>query len=116
MTGSDTQEGLAGATSAVPLASVRRYFVGLLLALVMTGTAFGIVVWGGWQAATAMTVIVVLAVAQTLVHLVFFLNLGRQRTPVEIRAALLLAVVLIAIMVGGTLVIMSDLSHRMAAH
>lgn len=100
----------------------RRYVAGWLMALVLTCAAFGLVAWGGLAKGPTLAAISALALIQMAVHLVFFLDLGRrriegvQRSDVEVRAALLFAAVLALIVVGGTLVVMSDLAHRMMGH
>ncbi|MPZ41706.1 MAG: cytochrome o ubiquinol oxidase subunit IV, partial [Rhizobiales bacterium] len=61
-----------------------------------------------------LIIIAVAAVIQILVHLRYFLHLDLKSTPRENLAALAFAIVLIAIMVGGSFWIMFDLHHRMA--
>ncbi len=86
---------------------------GLILALLLTFASFGVVVAGLVGPATGLIALAVLAILQMLVHFRYFFNIGRGGTTMEINFALLFAVVLIAIMVGGTLWIMFDLHMRM---
>jgi cytochrome o ubiquinol oxidase operon protein cyoD len=89
------------------------YIAGFVLALVLTGIPFGLVVAGLLPRFTTLVVIALLAVVQVGVHLRYFLHLDLQETPRENVLALAFAAVLIFIMVGGTLWIMLDLDARM---
>lgn len=91
----------------------KSYLIGFGLALVLTVIPFAIVGFGLMAAPGALVVIAVLAVAQVLVHLYYFLHLVPGKAPAENILALAFAVVLIFIMVGGSLWIMFDLNHRM---
>ncbi len=94
-------------------AGIRPLLLGLALALVLTTIPFWVVWSGAASGATAAAVIAVAALLQVGIHLRCFLGLDPRETPREQLAALAFAVVLIAIMVGGSLWIMSDLHHRM---
>jgi cytochrome o ubiquinol oxidase operon protein cyoD len=89
------------------------YVKGFVLALVLTGVPFGLVVAGLLQPFTTLVVIAVLAVLQVVVHLRYFLHIDIKSTPRENLLALAFAAVLIFIMVGGSLWIMLDLRVRM---
>jgi len=91
----------------------RPYITGFVLALVLTGIPFGLVVAGLLPRFTTLVVIAILAVVQVVVHLRFFLHLDLKSTPRENVLALSFAVVLICIMIGGSLWIMLDLHERM---
>jgi len=101
-------------TSGIPIErTAKPYLIGIVLALVLTAIAFGIVAFGALPRETALIVIAVLAVIQILVHLRFFLHIDFKSTPRENLIALAFAAVLICIMVGGSLWIMFDLYNRM---
>ena len=89
------------------------YIAGFVLALLLTGIPFGLVVADLLPRFTTLVVIAILAVVQVVVHLRFFLHLDLEETPRENVLALAFAAVLIFIMVGGTLWIMLDLDARM---
>ena len=97
-----------------PAESLQRpYLLGFVLALVLTGIPFGLVVAGLLPPFTTLVVIAVLAVVQVVVHLRYFLHIDLQSTPRDNLLALGFAAVLVFIMVGGTLWIMLDLNARM---
>lgn len=91
------------------------YVIGFMLALLLTLLAFGLVIEAPaeiphWQIVAGVSV---LAILQILVHLRYFLHLSfdpRQRLKL---IALLFALFIIVIMVGGTLWIMHDMNYQM---
>jgi cytochrome o ubiquinol oxidase operon protein cyoD len=94
-------------------ASAKPYWIGYLLALILTGAAFALVLTNALPRAETLYTIAALAVVQTLVHLRFFLHISRKTTSVETMVSLLFALVLITIMIGGSLWIMTNLDARM---
>lgn len=96
-----------------PTHTHQAYLTGFVLALILTAIPFAVVWTGALPAGGAISVIVVAAVIQVLVHLHYFLHLNLRTTPRENLLALAFAVVLIFIMVGGSLFIMFDLHFRM---
>jgi cytochrome o ubiquinol oxidase operon protein cyoD len=89
------------------------YIAGFVLALVLTGIPFGLVVAGLLPPFMTLVVIAILALVQVAVHLRYFLHIDIKSTPRENLLALAFAAVLIFIMVGGSLWIMLDLRVRM---
>ena len=59
----------------------------------------------------AVSVLIVLAVAQLFVQLILFLHLGEERKPRWNLTALIFALLVVAILVGGTIWIMNNLRH-----
>jgi cytochrome o ubiquinol oxidase subunit IV len=59
------------------------------------------------------TVIVILALVQFIVQVVFFLHLGRETKPRWKLAVMLFMIMVVLILVGGSLWIMSNLTVRM---
>ncbi|MGR9054040.1 MAG: cytochrome o ubiquinol oxidase subunit IV [Gammaproteobacteria bacterium] len=95
------------------------YLIGFVLALLLTLTAFGLVIAGtepllaeGISRGTVVIAVSLLAVLQILVHLHYFLHLSFGIGNLKI-VALLFTLFIIAVMVGGTLWIMYDLNYRM---
>lgn len=93
--------------------SLLSYLAGLMLAVGLTGAAFWIVMGGGVSASAASRAVVAFAVAQILVHLFFFLHMNRSSEQRWNRMAFLFAILVVAILVGGSLWIMSHLNHNM---
>jgi cytochrome o ubiquinol oxidase operon protein cyoD len=94
---------------------LRAYVSGLLLAVFLTLIPFRVVMSGEVGRDAAMWVIVICAAVQMVVHLVFFLHLNRRPEQHWYRVALAFTVLVIAILVVGTLWIMTHLNHNMMA-
>jgi cytochrome o ubiquinol oxidase subunit IV len=88
--------------------------LGLVLAAALTAVPFVTVGLHIGTRTQALVVIAVTGLAQAVVHLRYFLHLSFDTSSRENVMILLFAVLLIAIMAGGTLFIMSDLNARMA--
>jgi cytochrome o ubiquinol oxidase operon protein cyoD len=90
-------------------------FIGLGLAALLTAASFAIVatdlVWPPGRTAALL----VLAVAQMGVHLVFFLHLSTAPRDINNVLALAFGLMIVVLVVGGTLWIMSHLNTNMGA-
>ena len=89
------------------------YVVGLLLSLALTGAAYLLVTQHLLSGTLALSVLIALALLQALAQLVFFLHLGREGTSRMRLAVLSVAILIIAILVGGSLWVMNNLNGRM---
>ena len=89
------------------------YVVGLALALILTGISFWVAstssLWGPGVAVG----LVVLAIAQMGVHLVFFLHITSGPDNVNNVLALAFGVLIVLLLIVGSLWIMSHLNHNM---
>ena len=89
------------------------YLVGLALAMLLTTVSFFIsgttLVWGP----SIPVALVVLAVAQMGVHLVFFLNITTGPDNVNNVLALAFGVLIVLLLLTGSLWIMANLNHNM---
>ena len=92
---------------------VLGYLVGLALAIVLTATSFFI---AGtdlvWQPSIPVAIIV-LAIAQMGVHLVFFLHITTGPDNTNNVMALAFGLLIIFLVIGGSLWIMANLNHNM---
>ena len=90
------------------------YVIGLALALVLTGVSFWVAstssLWGPGVAVG----LVVLAIAQMGVHLVFFLHITSGPDNTNNVLALAFGVLIVFLVMIGTIVIMSQMSANMA--
>jgi cytochrome o ubiquinol oxidase operon protein cyoD len=93
--------------------AVLVYVVGLALAVLLTATSFYIagtdLVW----APSIPVALVVLAVAQMGVHLVFFLHITTGPDNTNNVMALAFGVLIVVLLIGGSLWIMANLNHSM---
>jgi cytochrome o ubiquinol oxidase operon protein cyoD len=92
---------------------VGGYLVGLGLAILLTATSFFV---AGtdlvWQPSIPVA-LVVLAIAQMGVHLVFFLHISTGADNTNNVLALAFGVLIVILLIGGSLWIMANLNHNM---
>jgi len=97
------------------LSETLSYVIGLVLALVLTGVSFWVastsVLWGPGVA----TGLVVLAIAQMGVHLVFFLHITSGPDNTNNVLALAFGVLIVFLVMIGTIVIMAHMNTNMGA-
>jgi cytochrome o ubiquinol oxidase operon protein cyoD len=114
----DPDEGDVGpGTMSLPHQRVREgvqgYLIGLAAATLLTVASFYVagtnVIWGP----SIPMALVVLAVAQIGVHLVFFLHLTSAPDNTNNILALAFGVLIVALIVGGSVWIMQHLNHNM---
>ena len=92
---------------------VLGYVVGLGLAILLTVTSFFIAGTAlVWQPSIPVA-LVVLAIAQMGVHLVFFLHITTGRDNTNNVMALAFGVLIVVLVIGGSLWIMANLNHNM---
>lgn len=92
---------------------MRSYTVGLLWSLGLTILSFGAVMTHVVPANLVLPAIVILAVAQLVVQLGYFLHLGTSRSQRNNTAIFVLTAMLIAIMVAGSLWVMHNANINM---
>ncbi len=89
------------------------YVAGYGLALLLTALAFGLVWLHLMAGRTALYVVLGLGLAQMLTHFRCFLHVDLRRNARADLMLLLFSASIVALMVGGTLVILFNLQHRM---
>jgi cytochrome o ubiquinol oxidase subunit IV len=93
--------------------SLRGYIIGYLSAIALTIAAFAVAPSASMAPFSIKAALAVLAIAQMLVHLIFFLHINTapaQKTNIMAFAATML---IIAIVVIGSMWIMGHLNHNM---
>jgi cytochrome o ubiquinol oxidase operon protein cyoD len=93
--------------------SFRSYATGLILAIVLTILAFGLVMSGALPRSATWFAIFGAAIVQMLVHLHYFLHLDTSSAARWNVFALLFTLLILTIFVGGTIWIMYNLNYRM---
>jgi cytochrome o ubiquinol oxidase operon protein cyoD len=93
--------------------SQKSYTIGFVLSLVLTVLSFGTVMSGFVPQSAMLTGIVVFAVAQLLVQLVFFLHMGTSPDQRNNLAIFLFTGLIIAIVVSGSLWVMHNADVNM---
>ena len=92
---------------------LKTYITGFILSVVLTLLAFSAVASHAYQTNFTIAVIVVLAVIQLFVQLIFFLHLAQESRPRWRLVALSFGVLVVAIVVFGSLWIMDHLNYNM---
>ena len=95
-------------------ASFKAYAIGLLLSILLTGVAFGLVLYGGEISRNVILAsILVVALLQILVQLHYFMHLNTSSKASWNVPALVSTLIIMILFIGGTLWIMSNLNARM---
>lgn len=92
--------------------SLKSYVSGFVLSLVFTLTAYFIVTASDWDRVFQLGIIFVLAIAQFLVQIFFFLHLGRETRPRWKQLTFLFMITVVIIVVLGSIWIMSNLDYN----
>jgi cytochrome o ubiquinol oxidase operon protein cyoD len=92
--------------------AIRGYLAGLALAALLTIAAFTLPATGLVWAPAVPIALIALAVGQMGVHLIFFLHITSGPDNTNNILALAFGVLIIAILLGGTLWIMTSLDHH----
>ncbi|MGL9769245.1 MAG: cytochrome o ubiquinol oxidase subunit IV [Sodalis sp. (in: enterobacteria)] len=102
--------------SGVNQGSYKAYLIGFILSIILTVIPFGVVMEGSASKNMLITVLVICAVMQIIVHLVYFLHLSTSSDQQWYLIAFVFAVMIITIVVGGSLWIMWHLNHNLMGH
>jgi cytochrome o ubiquinol oxidase operon protein cyoD len=89
------------------------YMIGYALALALTSAAFAIVYYHLGSPGTGFAIILALAFVQIVVHMRCFLHMSVQRSARSDLMLVLFSSLIIALMVGGTLIVLFNLRMRM---
>jgi cytochrome o ubiquinol oxidase operon protein cyoD len=92
---------------------IQTYLIGLVLAVLLTAASFYVVHTPLIWAPAIPTALVVLAVAQMGVHLVFFLHITTAPDNTNNALALAFGVLIVVLVLAGSLWIMGSLTGRM---
>ena len=96
--------------------SFRSYAAGFIFSIILTMVAFALVAQGGGLPRWFLLAgVFAAAILQILVHLHYFLHLNTSSALRWNLLALIFAVLIIALFVGGTLWIMHHLQYRMVS-
>ncbi|CAX58531.1 MULTISPECIES: cytochrome o ubiquinol oxidase subunit IV [Erwinia] len=96
--------------------SVKSYMIGFILSIILTAIPFWMVMDGGASKATILGVVIVCAIVQVLVHLVYFLHLNTSSEERWNLVAIVFSAIIILIVVVGSLWIMWNLNYNMMAN
>ncbi len=92
---------------------IRGYLIGLALALLLTAASFGVLRTHYVWAPAIPIALIVFAIAQMGVHLVFFLHITTGPDNTNNVMALAFGVLIVVLLIGGSLWIMAHLNRNM---
>ncbi len=102
-------------------ASVKSYMIGFVLSIILTAIPFGLVmdpVHHGFTVQTVLAAVLVLAVVQVFVHVVYFLHMDRSAEQRWNVVAFAFTAMILVIVVSGSVWIMhnatTNMEHAMA--
>ena len=98
-------------------ASVKSYMVGFVLSIILTAIPFGLVMdqgHYGFTAGTVLSAILVLAVVQVFVHVIYFLHMDRSAEQRWNVLAFSFTILILVIVVAGSVWIMHNATANMA--
>ncbi|HEY0286595.1 MAG TPA: cytochrome o ubiquinol oxidase subunit IV [Pseudomonas sp.] len=96
--------------------SVKSYMIGFVLSIILTAIPFGLVMFPTISKVATLWIILIFAVVQVLVHLVYFLHLDRSAAQRSNVIAFAFAGLVIFLLVGLTVWIMFSIHTAMMAH
>lgn len=92
--------------------TLRLYIIGFIGSLLLTIASFALAALQLFPRGISIAVLIVLAVTQAAVQLVFFMHMGKEAKPRWMTLVFYFMVLVLAIVVLGSLWIISDLDHR----
>lgn len=93
--------------------SVKEYVTGLILSIVLTVIPFYLVMTGAWSDTATVAVIIVAAVAQVLVQMVFFLHMNGSSEQTWLTMSAVYTVFIVVFIIVGSIWIFEHLNHNM---
>ena len=111
--GADTAPGDQPLSGDDVASGIQGYLVGLGLATLLTLTSFAIAKFGIVWAPSIPVLLIVLAIAQMGVHLVFFIHLTTAPDNTNNVMALAFGTLIVILVIGGSLWIMANLNANM---
>jgi cytochrome o ubiquinol oxidase operon protein cyoD len=93
--------------------SLRGYVIGFIASIILTLSAYLLTRHGGMSKGVLVVLLSGLAFSQFIVQLIYFLHIGKEFAPRLKLMMLAFMLTVVIILVGGSLWIMNNLSHRM---
>ena len=97
----------------IPHASMRDYATGFILSVILTAIPFALVMTGSLSPRLTAVVIMVFAVAQIIVHMIYFLHMTPKAEGGWSITSLVFTIIVVGIMLSGSLWVMSHLNDNM---
>lgn len=99
-----------------PHSTFSGYLIGFVLSVILTAIPFAVVMGGFLERTPTVILITVCAVAQILVHMVFFLHLNAKIEAGWTLLSTIFTIVFLCITIAGTLWVMYNMNVNMMPH
>lgn len=96
--------------------TLRSYLIGFAACILLTATSFSLIIARPFPEWILVHAVIVLALAQAILQLRFFLHLGQEDKPQWETIVFYFMVLVLLIIVLGSLWIMFDLNERVMSH
>lgn len=104
---------MSQSTHAAGHGTYKSYLTGFILSVILTAIPFAMVMLGGASRQATLLTLVICAVVQILVHVVYFLHINTSAEQRSNLGALLFTAIVVAIVVAGSVWIMINLNSNM---
>ena len=93
--------------------SVKEYVIGLILSIVLTVIPFYLVISGVWSDTATMVAIIITAIAQVFVQMIFFLHMNGSSEQTWVTMSAIYTVSVVVLIIIGSIWIFEHLNHNM---
>lgn len=93
--------------------SVKEYVIGLILSIVLTVIPFYLVISGIWGDTATVVAIIVTAIAQVFVQMIFFLHMNGSSEQTWVTMSAIYTVSIVVLIIIGSIWIFEHLGHNM---
>lgn len=101
------------AVAELPHATMRDYVIGFVLSVILTAIPFALVMTGAFSNGATAAIIIVFAVIQIVVHMVYFLHMTPKAEGGWSLTSLVFTIIVVFIMLAGSLWVMHHLNTNM---
>lgn len=101
------------AVAELPHATMRDYAIGFLLSVILTAIPFALVMTEALPVGATAAIIMAFAVAQIIVHMVYFLHMTPKAEGGWSLTSLIFTIIVVVIMLAGSLWVMNHLTANM---
>lgn len=96
--------------------SVKSYIIGFILSIILTVIPYALVVNHELSRKMLVLSVILFAIAQLLVQLIFFLHLGMKPEQRNNTLSFLFTLIIVVLIAGGSLWVMWNLNYNMMEH
>jgi cytochrome o ubiquinol oxidase subunit IV len=96
--------------------SLKSYVIGIVLSFILTGISFGLAITHPVSSFWLITLLISMALIQSIVQLIFFLHLGQEEHPKWESLVFYFMVLVLFIIAIGSIWIMHDLDQRVMSN